>query len=112
MAKTHGSEQMSQGFRILDKCEIADKVVVVYNWDDLGEDTEPRIGENVVCYDVSGKKLWTVNGMQHDQFWNVGPNMFVGIRRKGDEVYLNSFRCSSYRLELETGAVIFHESLK
>ncbi len=88
---------------------IGDRVIVVYRWDDLSSDTYPRISENVECFDLSGKKLWTVHGMESDPYWNAKPNMFVGLKADNSELYLISFRGSSYKLDVDTGAVVFSE---
>ena len=95
-----------------EKKQISDRVVVVYNWDKLSSDTSPPISKNVECFDLAGKKLWTVNGMETDPYWNSKPNMFVGPKLAKSAIYLMSFRGSSYKLDVETGTVVFEEYYK
>ena len=99
---------MNRKHRVLQERTFGDRVVVVYNWDSLSEYTEPAIHENVVCYDLNGQKLWTINGMDKDPYWGGKPNMFVSLQESGGEVRVTSFAGSSYRLDLQTGEVFFH----
>ena len=89
--------------------EIDDKFLVVYKWDELNEGSCPRVWENVELFDLQGKKLWTVNGMENCQFWNNKVDTFVGIRVKSGHVQLTSFSGNSYDLNLENGSVKFAE---
>lgn len=93
----------------IEQRRIGDRVIVVYSWDNLSSDTCPPISKNVECFDLSGKKLWTVNGMDSDPYWSAKPNMFVGLKSANSEHYLVSFRGSSYKLDVETGTVVFEE---
>lgn len=96
-------------YEAIEKKQIGDKVVVVYSWDKLSPSTSPPISKNVECFDLSGEKLWTVNGMEADPYWNSKSNMFVGLKLAKSELYLMSFRGSSYKLDVETGTVVFDE---
>lgn len=96
-------------FDLIDKMRIGDRIVVVYSWDNLSPETCPPISKNVECFDLYGKKLWTVNGMESDPYWNAKPNMFVGLKSANSDYYLISFRGSSYKLDVITGAVVFEE---
>ena len=100
---------MKFSYDLLEKKRIGDRVIVIYNWDNLSSETCPPISKNVECFDLSGNKLWTVNGMDSDPYWSTKTNMFVGLKSDDSEHYLISFRGSSYKLDLETGTVVFEE---
>lgn len=93
----------------IDKMRIGDRTVVVYKWDKLSPETSPPISKNVECFDLSGKRLWTVNGMERDPYWSSKPNMFAALKLVNSIYYLISFRGSSYKLDISNGSVIFEE---
>jgi len=95
--------------RQLEVQKIDDKILIVYNWDDLSEVSLPRIWKNVECFDISGKKLWTVNGMENYKYWNKDTEFFVGLRNKLGKIQLTDFSGNSYDLDLETGKVTHYE---
>lgn len=89
--------------------EVDKKFLVVYSWDKLSKTTCPRPWENVELFDESGKKLWTVNGMDESAYWYKENDTFVGTRLKLGRVQLTSFGGSSYDINFENGHVTFFE---
>ena len=98
---------MNLPYEVIDIRNINDKTIVVYLWDDLSEFTRPRIWENVECFDKSGQKLWTVNGMEEYPYWDSGSDTFTGIGYDGANWVLNSFSCHSFILDIRTGRVTY-----
>jgi outer membrane protein assembly factor BamB len=93
----------------IETVSINGKVIVVYKWDELSKSSQPKISENVQCFDELGRLLWTVSGMENDPYWSKKSNMFVGVKLRDEGLYLISFRGSSYTLDAETGEVSFSE---
>lgn len=89
--------------------KVGSNFLVVYKWDKLSETSCPRKWENVEFFDESGKKLWTVNGMEESEYWDKPFDTFVGSRLKLGRVQLTSFSGSSYDVDLENGHVKFFE---
>ena len=100
---------MNLPYEVIDIRNINDKIIVVYEWDDLSEFTSPRVWENVECFNSLGQKLWTVNGMSHYQYWNKDKESFVGTRMFEGRLQLTDFSGNSYDVDLDTGKVTHFE---
>lgn len=92
---------------ILEHAKIGNCTLVLYKWENLSEDTSPKVWENVELFDPNGKKLWTVNGMKNCQYWDNDIDMFVGIGNDGESWVLNSFSGNSFRVDIKTGCATF-----
>lgn len=89
--------------------EIDGKILVVYQWGELTEQTNPRVWENVQLFDQMGTKIWTVNGMERCQYWNKDRDTFVGVREKSGRIQLTSFSGNEFDLDIATGRVTFSD---
>lgn len=89
--------------------EIDGKILVIYQWGELSEQSNPRVWENVQLLDHLGTNIWTVNGMERCQYWNNDKDTFVGVREKPDCIQLTSFSGNEFDLDIATGRVTFSE---
>ena len=84
-------------------------VLVVYVWDKLNDNTVPKIWENVEFFDLKGKKMWTVNGMEAWQYWDKNVDCFVGTREYEGRLQLTAFSGNSFDVDMKTGFVTHFE---
>lgn len=94
---------------VLEVCNIGDKTLVVYIWDQLSEESDPRVWENVELFDESGEKIWTINGMESCPYFDKNIDTFVGLRTKNNRVQVTSFSGNSYDIDFDTGKINFYE---
>lgn len=86
--------------------------LVIFDWDDLSDSTNPRVFENVQLFGLNDQIIWTVNGMHEHNKWNPKLDVFVGLRRHGGVLQLISFSGNAYDLNLETGRVKYATFVK
>lgn len=95
--------------RPLKVVELKNGVLVIYDWDNLSDDTSPKVNENVQFFDKAGNLCWTINGMAHHSKWNPKLDTFVGVSEADGCLRLISFSGNSYDLDLASGQVQFAE---
>lgn len=100
-------------YNIMEVLTINDKMLVVYLYSHLTQDTIPRGDQNAECFDKSGRKLWTINGMEEYPYWGkAGPDTFVGLSLRSTGIHIISFGGYAFRIDMETGKATFAEFTK
>lgn len=90
---------------------IGPNFLVVYNRDKLSETSRPKGSQNVEFFNESGKKMWTVNGMDECKFWR-NYDTFVGTRIKEGKIQLIAFSGNVYDVDLRNGKVTYADFTK
>ena len=93
-------------YTVEESSNIEKGVIVLFNRDELSENSNPNHSENVQLFDHDGEVVWTVNGMNEIPYWKKYDS-FVGINERSTGIQLVSFSGNSFDLDVSTGRVTF-----
>lgn len=85
--------------------------LVIYQWDSLGNETSPKVWENVELFDENDKKLWTINGMEKNPYWSK-KDTFVHAQLKSQKIALISFGGSRFQVDIHSGEAKYERFVK
>lgn len=86
--------------------------MTLFDWSDLGSSRSPAPWENVQFISDTGKVIWTINGMEHDPFWQNKSDAFIDIASRDQELIAISFSGNVFKLDIMTGQVSFIKFVK
>jgi hypothetical protein len=103
---------MKLRYEPLETRQVEAGTVVVYDWGQLSETTNPCRFSNVQFFDNQANLVWTVNGMDECRYWREKNDIFVGVNEKNGGVQLVAYSGYAYDVDMETGKVKYSEFLK